>query len=313
MKVRCIDNKNGGLFLTIGKEYEVESELNYESDDLQDVYCVENDKGETAGYLKIRFEIVEDEKPVEILPIVEEKKPLMVRCIDASARVDLHTDRFKGQLTEDKIYEVTEETDGFYLLSNDNGVVARYYKERFEIVEDEKTAPEEKFSVKDDALYEEMISAVYNPKSADSERSWEKVLKLGERYGTDNVPLADIADELLNEEIRKTSGGQASRFNTGKPKWGLVDFESLEPMVRVLEFGAKKYVEHNWKKGLPTTEICESLLRHVFAYLRGEDKDPESGISHIGHIQCNAMFLSHMMNFKPEFDNREKDNSNEKL
>ena len=40
-----------------------------------------------------------------------------------------------------------------------------------------------------------------------------------------------------------------TRYNTGKIQWSLVDFDSLEPMVRVLEFGAKKYDAHNWKKG----------------------------------------------------------------
>lgn len=96
----------------------------------------------------------------------------------------------------------------------------------------------------------------------------------------------------------------ADRFNTDKLKWSLVDFKSLEDMVRVLEFGAKKYDTDNWKKGLPTKEIVESMLRHIYAYLDGEDLDPESGLPHIGHIQCNALFLSYMSKNKPEFDNR---------
>jgi hypothetical protein len=100
----------------------------------------------------------------------------------------------------------------------------------------------------------------------------------------------------------------ADRFNTGKLKWSLVDFESLEDMVRVLEFGAEKYSVDNWKKGLPTKEIVESMLRHTFAYLNGEDLDPESGLPHLGHIQCNAMYLSYMGKHKPEFDNRKEQN-----
>ena len=34
---------------------------------------------------------------------------------------------------------------------------------------------------------------------------------------------------------------QALRYNEGKPQWSLVDFKSLEPLVEVLGFGAKKY------------------------------------------------------------------------
>ena len=97
---------------------------------------------------------------------------------------------------------------------------------------------------------------------------------------------------------------QADRYNEGKPRWSLVDFKSMEPLVQVLEYGAKKYAPYNWTKGLPTTQICESLLRHTFAYLNGEDNDAESGCSHIGHIMANAMFLSYVMKNKPQFDDR---------
>ena len=89
---------------------------------------------------------------------------------------------------------------------------------------------------------------------------------------------------------------KADRHNTGKLKWSLVEFSSLEDMVRVLEFGAEKYSPDNWKKGLDQKEIVESMLRHIFAYMRGEKMDPESGLPHVGHIQCNAMFLAYMDN-----------------
>lgn len=90
---------------------------------------------------------------------------------------------------------------------------------------------------------------------------------------------------------------EASRDNAGKPEWGLVDFDALEPMVRVLEFGKKKYGESNWRKGgklLTSVKILESLMRHTFAILRGELRDKESGELHIGHIMCNAMFWSRL-------------------
>jgi hypothetical protein len=92
---------------------------------------------------------------------------------------------------------------------------------------------------------------------------------------------------------------KALRYNEGKRKWSLVHFESLEPMVQVLEFGAKKYSPDNWKRGLDKKEILESMMRHLGALMDGQQCDPETGISHMGHIMCNAMFYSY-------FENNEK-------
>ena len=90
------------------------------------------------------------------------------------------------------------------------------------------------------------------------------------------------------------------RFNEGKPKWSLVDFKSLEPMVRVMEFGTEKYGLDNWKKGLNKKEILESMLRHIFALLDGENIDKESKLPHIGHIQSNALFYAYMERLENE-------------
>jgi len=84
---------------------------------------------------------------------------------------------------------------------------------------------------------------------------------------------------------------KAERFNQGKPQYSLIDLQSLEPMARTLEFGAKKYARDNWKKGMPISEILNSMMRHIAAIQSGEMIDPESGLPHIGHIQCNALFL----------------------
>lgn len=97
---------------------------------------------------------------------------------------------------------------------------------------------------------------------------------------------------------------QGVRENSGKLKWSLVSMRSLAPMVRVLMFGAQKYEDHNWKKGLKYTEICESLQRHLNSFMEGKDNDSESKLSHVGHILCNAMFLSYMTLFRKDMDDR---------
>lgn len=92
------------------------------------------------------------------------------------------------------------------------------------------------------------------------------------------------------------SQDKAERYNQNKIEYSLLDFECLKPCAEVLAFGAKKYSRDNWKKGMPREEILDSLLRHIGALLNGQELDPESGITHIGHIQANAMFLANKNN-----------------
>ncbi|MGV8961954.1 MAG: dATP/dGTP diphosphohydrolase domain-containing protein [Candidatus Saccharimonadaceae bacterium] len=103
--------------------------------------------------------------------------------------------------------------------------------------------------------------------------------------------------DMLNNELKEqyaTAGAEAAlRYNEGKPKWSLVHFGSLVPMIRVLEFGAHKYAPFNWQKPMDTREILESMQRHLAALIDGELYDEESGESHMGHIQANAMFYNY--------------------
>lgn len=104
----------------------------------------------------------------------------------------------------------------------------------------------------------------------------------------------------------------ALRYNDSKPQYSLLDLASLEDTVKVLEFGAQKYDRDNWKKGLQFSQILDSMMRHIKALQSGEWIDPESGLPHIGHIGCNAMFLGgknnimDLENLKEEFEKWKK-------
>lgn len=91
-----------------------------------------------------------------------------------------------------------------------------------------------------------------------------------------------------------------------KPRMDLLDPLALEGLAAVLTFGAKKYAAHNWRKGIANTRLIAAMLRHLFAIMRGEDIDPESGLPHIDHVGCCWMFLSNNMKTRPEMDDRWK-------
>ena len=92
---------------------------------------------------------------------------------------------------------------------------------------------------------------------------------------------------------------KALRYNEGKLEWNLIDFKSLEPLVKTLMYGKNKYTKNgvsgadNWKKGMDPKKILDSLLRHVTALSDGEEVDPESGELHVGAIFANALFYSY--------------------
>ena len=99
---------------------------------------------------------------------------------------------------------------------------------------------------------------------------------------------------------------RGDRHNVDKPAISLVleAPHAVSGIAKVLKFGTQKYERSNWKKGLLVTEILDSMLRHQIAFMNGEDIDPESGLCHVDHISCNALFLAEMMHACPSMDDR---------
>jgi Domain of unknown function (DUF5664) len=91
-----------------------------------------------------------------------------------------------------------------------------------------------------------------------------------------------------------------------KPILALIDSDFIDELGAVLTFGQRKYAAQNWRGGISTTRLLSAVLRHLFAYLRGEDKDPESGYSHLAHAACGLMFCFWTVKYKPEHDDRFK-------
>lgn len=87
----------------------------------------------------------------------------------------------------------------------------------------------------------------------------------------------------------------AAKNDSGKLPLDLLDADALEGIAAVLQFGAKKYAPHNWRKGFTWSRLLAALLRHTFAIMKGELIDKESGLPHIDHVGCCWMFLSNHM------------------
>lgn len=82
------------------------------------------------------------------------------------------------------------------------------------------------------------------------------------------------------------------KHDTNKVPWDLLSVCAIEEMLKVMEFGRKKYAAHNWRGGFAWSRLIAAAARHLFAFMRGEDRDPESGLLHTAHAMCCLMFLT---------------------
>jgi ribonucleotide reductase alpha subunit len=85
------------------------------------------------------------------------------------------------------------------------------------------------------------------------------------------------------------SGGV--KFDTEKPRHDLLPVGAVEEVVKVLTFGAGKYGDHNWRKGMRYGRLYAAGQRHLTKFWRGIDIDEESGIHHLAHAACNILML----------------------
>ena len=65
----------------------------------------------------------------------------------------------------------------------------------------------------------------------------------------------------------------------------------LLEIAEVLTYGAKKYGDNNWCRGARWGRYYAALLRHLFAWWQGKDRDEETGYSHLAHAGCCLLFL----------------------
>lgn len=99
----------------------------------------------------------------------------------------------------------------------------------------------------------------------------------------------------------KESNITGIKFDKEKLQWHLLPMKVLEPVMRVLMFGAKKYAPDNWMHVKPKSRYYDACMRHMTAWQSGEINDKETGENHLAHAIASLIFLLW-------HDRQEKDN-----
>ena len=120
----------------------------------------------------------------------------------------------------------------------------------------------------------------------ESTKSDELDTRINESLGNPHIALAQAADTY--------SAGR--KDDQGKLRYDLVPFDAIDQIVEALNFGAKKYADRNWEKGMSWSRPYGALFRHMSAWFMSKvtgssDRDEETGLSHLAHAGCCVLFL----------------------
>lgn len=92
-------------------------------------------------------------------------------------------------------------------------------------------------------------------------------------------------------EAEKLAEDTGVKHDGGKDPWHLMPWDAARGIAKVLAFGAGKYGERNWEKGMAWSRCFAALQRHLTAWWEGRPSDPETGYSHLWHAGCCILFL----------------------
>lgn len=102
----------------------------------------------------------------------------------------------------------------------------------------------------------------------------------------------------------KPDNSVAQKFDTEKVRMDLLPPLALQDIAKVFTFGAAKYSAWNWSKGMDQSRLFGALQRHLNAWQRGEELDPESGEPHLSHAGCCMLMLMETAKLRKDLDDR---------
>lgn len=101
--------------------------------------------------------------------------------------------------------------------------------------------------------------------------------------------MAKVGEEIMSEPVGATTPG--IKFDDDKLRVDLMPVDAMESIAAVLTFGAKKYNDRNWEKGMNWSRLYRAAVNHLWQWWKGKDLDDETGLPHLAHAATCVIFL----------------------
>lgn len=103
-----------------------------------------------------------------------------------------------------------------------------------------------------------------------------------------NKMLNDVSTGEVRVVDPKTGGEKGSKL----ARFDLIPQDVLWLLAEHYGRGARKYEDRNWERGYSWSLSIAALMRHLSAFLQGENMDKETGSPHIVAVAWHAFALS---------------------
>ena len=120
----------------------------------------------------------------------------------------------------------------------------------------------------------------------------------GRTIGLTGCPQHGFIDEVK----------EGTKHDQDKLRFDLIPVKPLENLAEVYTIGAKKYAPRNWEKGISWGRIFAAMMRHAWAWWRGEKYDPVDGQHHLASVAWCAFALMEYETTHQELDDRKEEN-----
>ncbi len=84
---------------------------------------------------------------------------------------------------------------------------------------------------------------------------------------------------------------EGTKHDQDKARFDLIPVGPLERLAELYALGADKYGDRNWEEGMSWGRVFAAMMRHAWAWWRGETFDSENGQHHLASVAWCALAL----------------------
>lgn len=105
--------------------------------------------------------------------------------------------------------------------------------------------------------------------------------------------MAELPTERPDMKTFET-GAVRSR-DADNVRYDLITPIGLRRLAETYAEGARKYGANNWRKGIPSSDLVNHAVRHIYLWLSGDNRE-----DHLAHAVWNLMTCMHFEETRPE-------------